>query len=66
MLEVIIVPVCFVVFVLYLTCSLYREQRHYYKLHHPNEKDMNDDNYYSDVDETNTEQTEEVEENKDE
>lgn len=41
MLELIIAPVLFVVFVLYLICSIYIEQKKYYRYHHPTEKDMN-------------------------
>ncbi len=44
MLELLIVPVCFVIFVSYLMCSLYNEQQKYYRYYHPTEEDMNEHN----------------------
>ena len=68
MLELLIVPVCFVIFVTYLMCSLYIEQHKYYKYHHPTEDDMNENNnciindkYSDSEEETNEEETNEEE-----
>ncbi len=60
MLELLIVPVCFVIFVSYLMCSMYYEQQKYYKCHHPTEKDLNDSDSEID-DEQNEPETEEPE-----
>ena len=41
MLELLIGPVCFVIFVTYVMCSLYRKQQKYYQ-YHSTEDDINE------------------------